>query len=542
MVAKGDAMQLGQVISGKYRLLRLIGDGGMGAVYEAHHEVLGARVAIKVLHEDLARRPELVDRFLREARVLAQINSPHVVRVLDIALAEGTNAAYIVMELLTGEALAEVIARVRRLPVPVAVDYASQVLEALAAAHALGVVHRDLKPENVIVTRDGERDVLKVIDFGIAKAGSLGGASANLTVSGTLMGTPEYMAPEQAFSADKADARSDIFAVGVLLYEMLSGARPVDGDEPTVVALKVQRGDVRPLIHRMPDLPRDLAGLVHRAMAPRPELRFASAVEMRQALEAVMAGRRVAMLSAAMPIPALTPPPSPAQPPGPAPEHARGTGTMFGAPVNAAGPMPGPAPVWPVPAPVGGIGTTAPAVFAPAPPMRGRGRQAGLLVWLMGGVAVLTVGGIGVAVVFSRSNDSFSPSTQDSPARPPPDPASTATAPAAVVTSDPGLAPLPTTPSATHPTHAAVSPPPHSSASGAPAGSASAAPVATATPPFGVPPFAFPSSFPNPFPMPASSGVGPVFTVPTAFPPFGLPPQQQPQPGPAPSGQHKGGH
>ena len=162
-------IEIGTIINGKYRIVRLLGDGGMGSVYEAQHTVLGTRVAIKVLHPELVRRTGLVERFLQEARVAAQIRSPHVVQVTDVdRTPEGH--AYIVMELLEGEALSSVLDRQRKLSVSTATEYTLQILEALEAAHALGVIHRDLKPENVFLTFVGGKPVLKLIDFGIAKA------------------------------------------------------------------------------------------------------------------------------------------------------------------------------------------------------------------------------------------------------------------------------------------------------------------------------------------------------------------------------------
>ena len=286
-------IDVGSVVNGKYRIVRTLGDGGMGSVYEAQHAVLGTRVAIKVLHPELVRRSGLVERFLQEARVVAQIRSANVVQVIDVdRTAEGH--AYIVMELLDGEPLSGVLDRQRRLPVPLACEYTSQILSALEAAHALGVIHRDLKPENVIVTYAGNRPVLKLIDFGIAKARRLDPNQRNLTVAGVVMGTAEYMAPEQARSAESVDARADVYAVGVMLYEMVAGVRPVRGDsgeDARVIALKVERGEVVPLVQAAPGAPRELAGLVHHAMAARPEMRFASAAEMRLALEAA-SGRR----------------------------------------------------------------------------------------------------------------------------------------------------------------------------------------------------------------------------------------------------------
>jgi eukaryotic-like serine/threonine-protein kinase len=293
-------LSLGSIVNGKYRLARLLGDGGMGSVYEAHHAGLGTRVAIKVLHPDLARRTGLVERFLQEARVAAQIRSPHVVQVTDVDRTS-TGQAYIVMELLEGEPLAAVLERQHKLPVAMACAYTLQILAALEAAHALGVIHRDLKPENVFVTFAGGTPVLKLIDFGIAKARRVEAGQKSLTVAGVVMGTAEYMAPEQARSADKVDARADLYAAGVMLYEMIAGARPVNGDDARVIALRVERGEIVPLVQAAPDVPREIAGLVHRAMAARPELRFATATEMRLALEraSTLAGATAAMGPAA---------------------------------------------------------------------------------------------------------------------------------------------------------------------------------------------------------------------------------------------------
>jgi serine/threonine-protein kinase len=203
------------------------------------------------------------------------------------------------MDLLEGEPLSSVLERQRKLPPPVACDYATQILAALEAAHALGVIHRDLKPENVFVTMAGGKPLLKLIDFGIAKA-RRAEEQKMLTVAGVVMGTAEYMAPEQARSADKVDARADIYAVGVMLYEMIAGSRPVTGEDARVIAYKVERGEVVPLLRAAPEAPRELAGLVHRAMAARPELRFAGAAEMRTAIEAVMAGKRAGASAVAL--------------------------------------------------------------------------------------------------------------------------------------------------------------------------------------------------------------------------------------------------
>ncbi len=387
---------IGSVVNGKYRLARLLGDGGMGSVYEAQHAGLGTRVAIKVLHPDLARRTGLVERFLQEARVAAQIRNPHVVQVTDVdRTADGQ--AYIVMELLEGEPLSSVLERQPKLPIPTACEYALQVLSALEAAHALGVIHRDLKPENVFVTFAGGRPVLKLIDFGIAKARRQSPDQKNLTVAGVVMGTAEYMSPEQARSADKVDARADVYAAGVILYEMIAGSRPVYGEDAHVIALKVERGEVVPLVQSAPNVPRDIAGLVHRAMAARPELRFASATEMRLALE--KAGRPIASATAAAG--------GPDREGSTAARSAAGakgsTAGMHTGPAEAVNPSEPEAPVRTLRAPPLATALTPPGYagtpVVPAPPAGdGRRRGRGWLVALLALPVLLGAGVVGVLV------------------------------------------------------------------------------------------------------------------------------------------------
>jgi eukaryotic-like serine/threonine-protein kinase len=348
-------VEVGQVISGKYKLLRLLGDGGMGSVFEAEHLTLGTHVAIKVLHGELARKPGIAERFLQEARVSAQIKSAHVVQVVDVDRTPD-GVAYLVMELLQGEPLSSVIKRERRLPVTTACEYTTQILQALEAAHALGVIHRDLKPDNVFVTFLGGKPVLKLIDFGIAKLKTAqAGQTKNLTVAGMLMGTPEYMAPEQAYSADKVDVRADLYAVGVMLYEMLSGEPPATADDPRVLILKIERGEVTPLVQAAPGIRPEIAGFVHRAMAPRPELRFANATEMRIALEDVLSGKRIATTK--LPLAAELASTAEALPD--ARQEPAGTGTVMGAPAAAA--------LTPAPPRMAGGTASAPPIPPPAP-------------------------------------------------------------------------------------------------------------------------------------------------------------------------------
>jgi len=292
--------EAGHLLGGKYRIVRRIGVGGMGSVYEAKHSGLGTPVAIKVLLQQLAKVPTVADRFRREAQVSATLKSPHVIQVTDVdQLPDGR--PYLVMELLEGGSLQEHLEKHETLSREEAVDLGLQILLGLECAHALGVVHRDLKPGNVFLDTRGAGRVAKLLDFGVAKVKATPEFQA-LTRPGMVMGTPEYMAPEQAFSADQADARSDLYSVGVILYEMLSGALPAEGSLPIAVAHQVMTNKIRPLRELCPGLPEGLLNLVHRAMQPERSARFDSALEMRRALSAFagelsLAGRAAASVS-----------------------------------------------------------------------------------------------------------------------------------------------------------------------------------------------------------------------------------------------------
>jgi eukaryotic-like serine/threonine-protein kinase len=289
--------EVGHLLGGKYRIVRRIGVGGMGSVYEAKHAGLGTPVAIKVLLPQLAQVPTVADRFRREAQVSATLRSPHVIQVTDVdQLSDGR--PYLVMELLEGEALQEHLTNVKSLSREESVDIGLQILVGLECAHALGVVHRDLKPGNVFLDQRGGGRVVKLLDFGVAKVRATPEFQA-LTRPGMVMGTPEYMAPEQAFSADQADARSDLYSVGVMLYEMLSGALPAEGSLPIAVAHLVMTNQVRPLSELCRGLPQGLINLVHRAMQPDRGARFETALEMRRALSAFAGELSVAGRAAA---------------------------------------------------------------------------------------------------------------------------------------------------------------------------------------------------------------------------------------------------
>jgi eukaryotic-like serine/threonine-protein kinase len=330
----------GDVIHGKYRLVRLIGDGGMGSIYEARHELLGSHVALKFLHPDLARRPNILARFLQEAQLSATLQSPHIVQVSDIGQeGSGSSAvAFLVMELLRGETLQALLDRTRPLETSMAIEIAMQMLNGLDVAHQAGVVHRDLKPENVFLVPAPYGALVKILDFGIAKlrAAAEVQEQKGLTRPGVVMGTPEYMAPEQAWSADTVDARADVYAVGVMLYEMLSGRRPVTGDDPREIAQRVVAGELASLGTLVPSLPTGLVATVHRAMGAMPEQRFPSARELQHAL-LPFAGTRPAAASL-VGMPSWTPaPPSPSVlpgQPGSQPGHTPGQGA-YGPPPYA---------------------------------------------------------------------------------------------------------------------------------------------------------------------------------------------------------------
>lgn len=279
------------VVGGKYRLLRVLGQGGMGTVYEARHEVIGRRFAIKFMHPELAERPEVIARFKREAQAAGALENENIAAVTDFGMAED-GAPYIVMEFLQGEDLAGLLTRVGALPVPRAVYAAIQACRGLEAAHAHGIIHRDLKPENLFVTKRGDgSDLIKVLDFGIAKLRS-GGDSGTSTSTGMTLGTPFYMPPEQARGQKDIDQRADIYAVGVILYELLSGQKPHGGDGYNAIMYQILTQAPTRLETLRPNLPQGLAHIVHKAMAFEPNERFQRAAELVSAL-APFAGRAI---------------------------------------------------------------------------------------------------------------------------------------------------------------------------------------------------------------------------------------------------------
>src|SRR6478672_3011674 len=267
------------LFDGRYRILRKLGTGGMANVYLAEDEVLGRRVAIKILNDRHAGDDQFVERFRREAKNAAGLSHPNIVSIYDRGEAEGTY--YIAMEYLDGRSLKELVVARGPLPISDAIAATRQVLAALRFAHRKGVVHRDIKPHNVMADADGR---LKVTDFGIARAGV-----SQMTEAGSIIGTAQYLSPEQARGAP-VDQRSDIYSLGIVLYEMLTGKVPFTGDTPVEIAMKHLSQIPDPPSTFRDGLPHDLDAVVMRALAKDPDQRYGSAEEMDADLARVARG------------------------------------------------------------------------------------------------------------------------------------------------------------------------------------------------------------------------------------------------------------
>jgi len=283
---------VGETLGGKYRFERLLGEGGMGAVYAAENLNTGRRVAVKVLRGEWTQQPEVVQRFLREARATTTIAHPNVVEVLDLDVDRERGIPYIVQEFLEGETLeAHLASRPgRRVDPAEALTILLPVMGALVAAHGRGIVHRDLKPANLFLSRSRSGEVVpKVIDFGIAKDVEAAPGSSHRTQAGAAIGTPAYMSPEQVSGLTDIDAQTDVWSLGIVLYEMLTGRLPFESANVNVLMAKILYEVPTPIAAHRPDLPADLQAIVAAALDRERPTRFASVNAMCSALLACSA-------------------------------------------------------------------------------------------------------------------------------------------------------------------------------------------------------------------------------------------------------------
>ncbi len=280
----------GDLLAGKYRVERVLGAGGMGIVVAARHVELDQLVAIKFVRDEAIASEDAVQRFLREARAAVKLRSEHVARVLDVGKLE-SGAPYMVMEFLEGDDLGKILSDNGPLPVESSADWILQACEAVAEAHAAGIVHRDLKPENLFLARTvGGGQKIKVLDFGVSKA--IGGASgelSGLTRTRAMLGSPLYMAPEQMRSSRDVDARADVWALGVVLFQLLTARWPFEAETMPELCLKVVTEPPMALSSLRPDVPSGIVGVIERCLVKDPTKRFANAAELATALEPFVA-------------------------------------------------------------------------------------------------------------------------------------------------------------------------------------------------------------------------------------------------------------
>ncbi len=275
----GDDPLIGEVLAGSFCVIRVLGSGGMGRVYEAQHVRLPRRFAVKVMHEQLARQGDAMARFEREAQAAARVVSPHVLDVVDVVRTKDKRPC-IVSELLEGEELGDQLERVKKLPLATAITISRQICRGLTAAHAEGIVHRDLKPSNLFLVKRQDGSIhVKILDFGVAKLND-----SELTKSGVVIGTPAYMSPEQAKGSSNVDARADVYAVGAILYRMLTGQAPFPNEDQARTLVRLLTEDPPRPRSIEKSIPEGVEALIQRAMARAPRDRPASVTELDQLL------------------------------------------------------------------------------------------------------------------------------------------------------------------------------------------------------------------------------------------------------------------
>lgn len=339
----GDQL-VGKTIGGRFTLVRPIGEGGMGVVYEATTVGSSRTVAVKILFSKRAANETAVKRFFREAKAVASLSSPQICKIFDIGQLE-SGEPYFVMEHLVGETLRTRLDRQRSVSVAEAVGIVAQILSALSAAHQKGIVHRDVKPENIFLVRgpDGS-GMVKLIDFGVAKF-SRGDDEAVLTKKGTVVGTMWYVAPEQARALPDVDERIDVWATGVIFYELLTGVRPFDADKLSDLLMQILEGDYVPLRNFNPSVPTQIENILSKALAVEPENRYRNAAMFQAALLTGWSAAQATTVKGTSRPTSREPSPSSRQPPS---ASSRANPTRGGVPLRtatsltAAGPPPTP--------------------------------------------------------------------------------------------------------------------------------------------------------------------------------------------------------
>jgi serine/threonine protein kinase len=281
-----DDEMIGVTLNDRYEVTRKLGQGGMGAVYEAKHTLIGKRVAVKVLLDKHAEKDQVVARLKQEARLASSIGHDNIVDITDFGITDA-GRTFVVMEYLDGESLGEAIGKLGRIREVRAIHICSQIASALSAAHKKGIVHRDIKPDNIFLVQRGGSDFVKVVDFGISKSMDTESEDVRLTQTGMVLGTPLYMSPEQARGDDDLDHRIDIYALGVILYEAVTGEVPFKGKNYLNILTQVISDDPKSPSELFPDIDRDLESVIFKAMAKDRDQRYQSMTEIAADLEAL---------------------------------------------------------------------------------------------------------------------------------------------------------------------------------------------------------------------------------------------------------------